>query len=469
MTRTATNPCRLGAGTGYGGDMVDPARELLEHGELDAMGFDLLAELSVAALQRARLRNPEKGHIPDTAGIFAQCLPPARRNGVTIVTNAGGANPQAAARAIAGVACEQGDAELQLGVIEGDDLTERLDAIRRSGWRFTNMDTGEEDVDSIADRIVAAHAYLGCDGVIEALGGGADVVVGGRLADSALYSGPLMHHYGWTPQSCTDAQRGAALTVGHLLECGGASSGGMTSQWRESEEPWRIGYPLAEVADDGSAVITKLPGSGGIVNEWTIKEQMLYEVHDPRDYRLPDGVVDLSGVTVSELEKNRMLVAGMSAGPPPELLKVQIGYEDGFIGEGRVLLPWPDAFEKAEWCERFVRRRLEYLNVNVREIQLDHVGRNALAGPSAPGATGDRDINEIELRVAVRTDTRAEAELARRTIVHLATAGPVGTAVNLPPPVRKVIALWPTLVPRDQVDVRVAGLRADEAVSHARA
>lgn len=463
----AATSFRLGAGTGYWGDMLEPSIELLERGDVDAMGFDLLAELTVSMLSRARLRNPEAGHIPETQSIFAKCLPPARRNGVTLVANAGGANPAAAAQAVAAAARDSDDPDLQVGLIEGDDLLADLDRLVSEGWRFTNLDTGADDLAPIRDRVVAANVYLGCDGVIECLAGGADVVVGGRLADSALYSGPLMHHFGWTPTSCTPAQRGAALVTGHLLECGGACSGGMSSQWAISSEPWAIGFPYADVSEDGTSVVSKLAGTGGIVNEWTIKEQMLYEVHDPTDYRLPDGVVDLSSVAVRETGPNQVTVTGMLASAPPDLLKVQIGYEDGYIAEGRVVQPWPDAARKVEWCIEYIERRLEYLGVEAREARFDIVGFNALAGTAAAPAELD-EVNELELRVAIRTGSRAEAEMARRAIVQLATAGPVGTAIGPPPPVRKVIALWPTLVPRSAVEVRTSVARAEEML-HARA
>ena len=459
-----SSSCRIGAGAGFWGDIVDPAVELIERGDVSYVCFDLLAELTVAILQRGKLRDPAKGHIPDLEPILRQSLGPARREEVGIVTNGGGANPAAGARLAGRVACELGHSDARIGLIEGDDLTERLGALRAEGWKLTNMETGEEDVDAIADRIVAAHAYLGCDGIVEALDGDAEVVIGGRLADSALYSGPLMRHFGWSFDAGDWERIGTALTVGHVLECAGIASGGMSSQWQLSREPWRIGFPLAEVHADGTATIEKVEGSGGVINQWTTKEHLLYEVHDPTDYRLPDGVVDMSGVEVEELGADRVRITGMSGRPRPDTLKVQIGYEAGWIAEGRALFPWPDALEKADWSERLVRERIAYLGVEPVEQRYDRVGIDCLAGPIAPEP--DYEPNEVELRMAVKCRTREEAEAARRALLLPATAGPVGTAFGLPTPVRRVIALWPTLVPRSAVEERVR-VRTAQEFAHA--
>jgi hypothetical protein len=440
--------------------MVDPAAELAEHGSIDYLCFDLLAELTVSILSRARLRNPDAGHIPDMEAIVREVLPAARRNGVRLITNGGGANPSSGAAMCARVAGEMGYGDLRIAVIEGDELTDRLGEIRASGWALRNLDTGEEDIDSIADRIVAAHAYTGSDGIIEALEGGAELVIGGRLADSAMYCGGLMHHFGWRFDSAPELI-GAALTIGHVLECGGLCSGGMSSQWRLAKDPWKLGFPLADVAPDGTAVIEKVAGSGGVINQWTVKEHLLYEVHDPRHYLLPDGEVDMGEVEVNELGPDRVALTGMSGRPRPDTLKVQIGYEDGFMTSSRALISWPDALEKADWCEELVRKRLEYVGVTPLEQRYDRVGVNALAGPVAP--TPDYEPNEIDFRMAVRCRTRAEAETARRAFLLPSTVGPVGTAFINPEPVKKVIGLWPTLVPRSAVKATVRVFSAQEA------
>jgi Acyclic terpene utilisation family protein AtuA len=459
------SPCRIGAGSGYWGDIVDPAVELIEQGEISYICFDLLAELTISILQRTRQRDPEAGYVPDVEPILREALDPARRHGVGIVTNGGGANPLGGARAAARVACELGHGDARIGLIEGDDLFDRLQEIRAGGWKFANLDTGEEDIDRVADRVVAASAYTGSDGVIAALDEGADVVIGGRLADSALYCGPLMRHFGWSFEEGDWERIGAALTVGHVLECGAIASGGMSSQWRLSRDPWRIGFPLAEMYEDGTATIEKVPGSGGVINQYTIKEHLLYEVHDPFDYRLPDGIVDMADVEVEEVGEDRVRVTGMSGRERPDTLKVQIGYENGWIAEGRAVFPWPDALEKAEWSKRLVRERMRHVGVTPLEERYDRVGIDSLAGPAAPPPPEGWQPNEVELRMVARCATRAEAEAARRAMLLPATLGPVGTAFGLPIPVRKVIALWPTLVPRELVQEKVRVAAASELVA----
>lgn len=459
-----TATCRIGAGSGYWGDMVDPAVELIEQGDVRYVCFDLLAELTVALLTRAKGRDPSRGFVPDVDPILRDALLPAREHEVGLITNGGGANPEAAALAAARVACEHQVPDTRIGVITGDDLTDQLDAIRAAGWRFTHLESGEDDIDRIADRVVAVSAYTGSEGVIEALDDDADVVIGGRLADSALYCGPLMRHFGWSFDGGDEERIGAALTVGHVLECAGIASGGMSSQWRLSRDPWRLGFPLAEVAADGSAVVTKVPGSGGVINQWTIKEHLLYEVHDPFDYRLPDGVVDMAGVDVTEIGPDTVRLTGMSGRARPDTLKVQIGYEDGWIAEGRTLLPWPDAPEKADFCERLVRQRIRHLGVEPEEMRFDRVGWDALAGPVAPAPPAGHQPNEVELRMVAKCRTRREGEIARRAMLLPATAGPVGTAFGAPLPLRKVVALWPTLVPRDLVSRTVRVRSAKEIV-----
>jgi Acyclic terpene utilisation family protein AtuA len=449
---------RIGAGSAYWGDLLEPAVELAERGACDYLGFDHLAELTLAILQRQRAKDPTSGYIADIVPWTQALLPITRPRGTRIVTNAGGANPPAAAGRVIEIAQAHGLGGTRVGVVTGDDILGRLRELQAQGVRFPNLDTGEEDLGRVAERIVAANAYIGAEGIVEALAGGAHVVVVGRCSDSAVFVGPLMHEFGWTYGPQHTRQVAAAVTIGHLLECAALANGAVSNFWREAREAWRIGYPIAEVGEDATAEVTKLPGSGGVLSSWTVKEQLVYEVHDPRRYLTPDGVADFTLPRISDAGPERVRVEGMGGAPRPDTLKVCIGYADGWIGEGQALFSWPDAYAKARRGEEIVRERLKMTDVHPSELLFEYVGVNTLHGPTAPPPADD--LNEVGLRVAAHCASRQEADAIRRELTHLWTLGGVGSAIAVPSRPRPVVALWPTLIPRDAVDVRVEVLEA---------
>jgi len=441
----------IGSGSGFWGDMLEPAIEMAERSDVRYMGFDHLAELTMAILNRMKMKNPESGYIPDIIPWMRQLLPITVPKGIKIITNAGGANPIQAAIETQKIIKEMKLGEMKIGVVFGDDILPYIDEIRNQGWKFKNLDTEEEDIDRIRDRIVAANAYIGADLIIEELKNGANIIITGRVSDNALYVGPLMYEFGWKYSEEYIDQIAAAITVGHIIECSACVTGGMSNMWRVSKRPWEIGFPIAEVYENGEAVITKTPNSGGIVNQWTVKEHLLYEVIDPSNYVMPDGIADFTSVKLIEEGPNRVRVTNMKGKKRPDTLKVCIGYRDGFIGEGLIFFPWPDALEKARWAEKWVRERIKRLGVNFDELRIDYVGVNMLHGESAP--IDDKDFNEIGLRIAGKTRTWQEAEAIRREVTHLWTMGPIGASFGIPLNVRPVIALWPSLVPREAVKV----------------
>lgn len=443
---------RVGAGSAYWGDMLDPAVELAEKGDVQYLGFDHLAELTLAILQRMKRRDASKGYIPDIVPWMKALLPITSQKGIKILTNGGGANPVQAGLEVIKVARDLKLTGFKVGIVEGDDILHRLDDIRAQGWKFKNLDTGEEDIDSIHDRIVSANVYIGADELIRALEQGADVVVAGRCSDNALYVAPIMHEFGWQFDHPAYVDKiASAITVGHVVECTLGCTGGMSNLWPIVKDSHRIGFPMAEVYENGDAVITKVEGSGGLVCEWTVKEHLLYEVHDPSNYIMPDGIADFTSLTLMEESPNRVRIRGVKGKPRPDTLKVCIGYEDGFIGEGLVFFPWPRALDKARWAEKWLRERIEYMGVQPQELRIDYVGINMLAGETAPWPENGNGMNEVGLRVVARTRTYQEADAIRREVTHLWLAGPVGTSFGVPFTPRPVVALWPTLVPREMV------------------
>lgn len=442
---------RLGSGSAYWGDMLEPAIKLAEQGELDYLCFDHLAELTLAILQRQKAKNPDAGFIADIAPWTEAILPAARRNGTKMITNAGGANPAAAAGQVVEIARGHGMAGMKVGIVTGDDVLDTMLAMADDGHVFTNMDTGEADFAEIRDKIVAANAYIGADGMVEALAAGAEVVVAGRVSDNALYVAPMMHEFGWTYEQ--PELIGAAVTVGHLLECGALVTGSLSNFWAEAGPIWDIGFPFADVDAAGRAVFSKLPGTGGLVTEMTLKEQLVYEIGDPASYIMPDGIADFTRPTFRQLGEDAVEATGMTGRGRPETLKVCVGYQDGWIGEGVAMLSWPDARAKAEKAVEIVRERLKLLGIVPEDIAFEFLGINTLHGPTAPAPA--TEPNEVGLRVAARCRTRAEADAVRREVMHLWTLGGVGSAILAPGRPRPVIGLWPTLIPREAADVQV--------------
>lgn len=456
---------KVAAGGSMWGDALEPALDLAKRGDIDYLGFDFLAELTMSMLHRQRRRNPELGYATDIVPWLRELLPITRERGIRIVTNAGGANSAAAGSAIASMAQDAGLSGTKIGIVDTEDLGARLREIAADGWDFVNLDTGEVGLDRIADRIVAADVYTGADGIIECLAEGADVVLTGRASDNALYVGPLMHEYGWRFDDEHADRIAAAITAGHIIECSCCCTGGMSAQWKHVPEPWRLGYPIAEVSRDGEITISKLPATGGLVNEWTVKEHLVYEVLDPARYLMPDGVADFTALSIQDLGDDRVQVTGARGLGRPKELKLMIGFEDGWIGEGLVLFPWPDALERAKRAEEIVRGRFAETGVEMDELDVTFLGVNTLGGTTSPEPSSE--LNEVGLRVAARTRTREAADAVRRECTHLWTMGPVGTSFGVPFRPRPVISLWPTLVPRDVVreTVSVVDIASEKAVA----
>ena len=443
---------RLGSGSAFWGDVLEPAVELVKKGDIKYIGFDHLAELTLAIFQRVKTKDPTKGYIPDIIPWTRAVLPTCVEKGITIITNAGAANPESGGDEVVKLAREMGHQGMKVAVVVGDDIFPRLDEIRAKGVKLVNLDTGEEDIDRVKDRIVAANAYIGCDSILEGLAEGARVIVTGRATDNALYVGPIMHEFGWTFKDIDLV--GAAVTIGHIIECAGCVTGGMSNMWKISPENWRIGFPIAEVYEDGTAIITKSPDTGGVVNQWTVKEHLVYEVHDPSRYLMADGIGDFTSIKIEEIGENRVRVTGMKGKPRPDTLKICIGYQDGWIGEGEITLVWPDALEKARKAEEILRERFKIVNLDAEDLRIDFIGINSIHGPLSKMPVVD-EPNEVRIRVAAKVKTREEADKVRREITHLWTIGPVGvTGVTAPPPPRPVVSLWPTLVPRELIPTR---------------
>ena len=408
---------RIGAGAGYAGDRIEPAVELVARGALDYLVFECLAERTIALAQQARKRDPAAGFDPLLVERLRAVLPECRVRRTRIITNMGAANPLAAAETTVRVARELGLAGLKIAVVMGDDV---LAAIQTG--EFTLEETGAP-VSTLGDRIISANAYLGARPVVEALAGGADLVITGRVGDAALFLAPLVHEFGWRWDDWEMLGRGTA--VGHLLECAGQVTGGYFADpgYKDMPDLSRLGFPLAEVGTDGNATITKVAGSGGRVTLATCKEQLLYEIHDPACYYQPDVVADFSAITLTADGPDRGRVQGGRGHPKTRRLKVSIGHFDSFVGEGQISYAGPGAVARGRLALEIVRQRLADTAVKLTESRFDLIGMNSLHGEQR---SGDATPYEVRLRVAARTDTLAEAVRVGNEVETLYTNGPAG-------------------------------------------
>ena len=436
---------RIGCGAGYSGDRIEPAVELAEKGGIRYLVFECLAERTIAIAQQAKMKDPGAGYDALLAARMEACLPSCRRNGVRIITNMGAANPAAGARRIGDVAKRLGIKGLKIAAVTGDDvleLTRQHDPVI--------LETGRR-VSQLGDCLVSANAYLGADAIVEALKNGADVVITGRVADPSLFLAPLIAEFDWQPDRLDLLGQGTVL--GHLLECAGQVTGGYFADpgFKDVPDLARLGFPIAEVREDGAFVVTKVPGSGGMVTAATCKEQLLYEIHDPSSYITPDVVADFTGVRVAETGKDRVAITGGNGRPRTKTLKVSIGYRDGFIGEGQISYAGPGAVERGKLALEIVAERLKLTCVPFDKIRYDLIGVNSLHGDNR---SAGHDPYEVRVRVAGRTRSMVEAVRIGNEVETLYTNGPAGGA-GAWKSAREVVAMVSALLPRSMVSPSV--------------
>ncbi len=455
----AKNSIRIAAGLGFYGDSFEPIRASIERGNVQYVCSDHLAELTLAILQKDRARDPSLGYTRDLLPMMAALWPIAAPRGVKFVLNAGGLNPQGARDALLELFRKKGW-QARIAVVTGDALLDRLDSLQEQGEHLNHMDT-DVAVDTVRDRMVFANAYLGAAPIVRALQMGADIVLTGRVADAALFLAPLAHTFGWSlePQNAAGLNLLAqGLTVGHLLECSGQGSGGnfgSAGVWAKVPDFTHMGYPIAQVSEDGTAVINKAPGTGGRVNFHTVRQQLLYEVHDPRQYFSPDVVLDMSALRLEDLGDDQVRVTGATGHKRPERLKVVAGFEDGWCGNAVVGFCWPDAMAKAHAVVESVKTQLAERKMPYQELCVEFVGHDTFLGPHAD-QSNVADLNEVWLRMAIRTQHKAVAESFARLLPWLALSGPpyMGGFHGVGP-ASQLLGLWPTTVARELVEAAV--------------
>ena len=442
---------RIAAGQGFWGDWLEAPVRQVKGGAIDYLMMDYLAEVTMSIMQKQKSRDPRAGYARDFVPLMERILPDVVAKGIRVTSNAGGVNPRGCAEAVLEVARRLGlGGKVKVGLVSGDDILGRLDELIASGHPLSDMETGRPLAD-VRDRVLSANAYLGMAPIVEALRGGANVVVTGRVTDTGLTLGPMFHELGWSPE---DWDKVAAGTVaGHIIECGAQASGGnLLRGWRGVRGLENPGFPIVEAKGDGTFIVTKHPGTGGVVSVASVTEQLVYEMGDPHSYITPDGVADFTTIRLRQAGRDRVQVSGIRGGPRTPMLKVSIAYFYGYKAVGTLVYAWPDAYEKARAADRILRKRLDDLGLRFEQILTEFVGVDAthgrLSGPPSP------DLAEVQLRIGVRASERAPVERFTREIAPLVLTGPPSVTgfAGGRPAVEEVVAYWPALVDRRQIE-----------------
>ena len=443
---------RIAAGQGFWGDWLEAPYRQVTGGPVDYLMMDYLAEVTMSILQKQKARDPSLGYATDFIPLLERILPIVAERRIKVTANAGGVNPRGCAQAVTETARRlRLGGKLRIGVVTGDDLLGRLDGLLARGHELRNLDTGRP-LSDVRDRVLSANAYLGASPVVEALRGGADIVVTGRVTDTGLTLAPMMHAFGWQPDAWD--LLAAGTVAGHTIECGAQSSGGNSLvDWQRVPDLANVGYPIVDAAPDGTFEICKHPGTGGRISVAGVTEQLVYEMGNPAEYITPDCVADFTTIRLEQTGKDRVRVSGVRGRPATDQLKVSIGYFYGYKAVGTLVYAWPDAYEKARAADRILRQRLADLGLAFEAVLTEFVGVDATHGPLARATAPLDRLPEVQLRIGVRSPDKSSVERFTREIAPLILNGPpsvTGFAGGRPKP-EEIVAYWPALLDKQMV------------------
>ena len=446
-------PVLIANGQGFWGDSILGPVRLVSEGPLHYLTLDYLAEVTMSIMQKLKSRNPKAGYATDFVAMAERVLPTCKEKGIKIIANAAGVNPPACKEALAETIRKLGLKGMKIGVVEGDDILEDLDKLIQGGEELRNMDTGEPLKDHLSE-VRSGNVYIGAAPVVEALRQGADIIITGRVTDPSLVCAPMIHEFGW---DFDDHDKMAAATVaGHIVECGAQCSGGNFVHWRDVPDMARIGYPIIEAYPDGSFVVTKHEGTGGLINIETVSSQLVYEMGDPSRYITPDVVADFGSIQLEQEGPDRVRVSGIEGSPATDTYKVSVSYHKGYKAVGQLTVAGPDAVAKAQLCAGVVFDRLRLDGVEFTDDQrmVEIVGTNVChAGITPP----PNDPAEVILRLGVKGTDRTKIDRFGMEIAPLVTSGPPGVTgfAGGRPKATEVIGYWPALIDKSKVQTTV--------------
>jgi hypothetical protein len=449
---------RIGNAQGFWGDRGDAPAELVKQApDLDVLTLDYLAEVSLSIMAVQRDKDPSAGFARDFLKVV-KSLASVWKTGrkLKLVTNAGGLDPKACAAAVVDVLRKEGVTGLKIGLVTGDDVLPLLK--ERDDPSFANWET-KQPITEVRDQLVTANAYVGAEAAAEALAEGADIVICGRLADPSMVVAPCMHHFGW---KATNYEQIAGATVaGHLIECGTQSTGGIFTDWLRVPDNDKIGFPIVEISEDGACVLTKPQGTGGAATVRTVKEQLLYEIGDPARYLSPDAVVSFLSLSVEQVGKDRVRVAGAKGSPPPDTYKVSAAYRAGFRVMGMLTVVGKDAVAKAKRAGEVLLSRLDRAGMKPARSVVECLGSGDAVG-RVLGGPRPEELRETVLRICIEDPRKEVCERLASEIAPLVTSGPQGVTgyAEGRPNVRPVFGYWPCLVKRSDVTLKVETMTA---------
>jgi len=440
---------RIASGQGFWGDLPQAPINQVKNGKIDYLVMDYLAEVTMSIMQKQRMRNEKHGYARDFVDVIAATFKEIKDDGVKVISNAGGVNPRACKDAILEVAKEMGIKGVKIAVVDGDDILPNLNELIAKGHSLDNMETGEP-ISTVKDELLSANIYFGAKPIVDALEGGADIVITGRVTDTGLTLAPMIFEFGW---DLDDYDKMSAGTIaGHIIECGGQVSGGNFTDWETVDDLVNIGFPIIEALPDGSFYVTKHEGTGGLVSEMTVKEQLMYEIGDPANYITPDCVADFTTVKLQQEGENRVKVFGIIGEKPTSTYKVSASYNDGFKLSSTLVYCWPDAVRKAQKAAEILFKRAEGLGIEFSETNTEFVGLNACnENPNELESEHIEDLNEVQLRIAVHSNSKEGLNRFGKEIAPLILTGPSGVTgfAGGRPKASEVVAYWPALLDKD--------------------
>lgn len=445
---------RIASGQGFWGDLPKAPIDQVRKGPVDYLVMDYLAEVTMSIMQKQKMRNENYGYARDFVEVIDEILPDISQKGIKVISNAGGVNPNACKDALLEVIRKHNITGLTVAVVDGDDILEDIERLIEQGHHLENMETGES-VETIKDKLLSANVYFGCRPVVEALQKGADIVVTGRVTDTGLTLAPMVYEFGWEFDDYDKMSTGTI--AGHIIECGGQVSGGNFTDWETVNDFVDIGFPIIEAYPDGDFFVTKHEGTGGLVSEMTVKEQLMYEIGDPGEYITPDVIADFTSVHLEQEEPNRVKVFGIKGRPETDTYKISASYNDGYKLASTLVYSWPDALKKAKKAGEILKGRADVLGLDFEEYRVEYIGVNGTSEKPLTETDFSEEHDEVQMRVAVSGKSKEDLNRFGKEIAPLILTGPSGVTgfAGGRPKASDIVAYWPALLDKDSVSPKV--------------